>query len=218
VRRRASWFFLSSALWACASEPDFPRPPVPPPPQAAQSARAAEPGRLYTPLFSLTVSDPFAVPLYLEAVRRPATPLGPVDPGSVTALAVVDTQRVEARAAEQPLVLSQATLGEGERARLDLETAGHECFTAIAHGGLGVMELDVFISSGEATEPTILARDDKSGPVAVAGGASACPTPRPGCGPVCVPSSAVPAGLRVDVVVRKGRGPVVLGVARRAAQ
>lgn len=171
---------------------------------------------MFTPLFSLQVSDPFAVPLYLEAVRRPAVPLAAVEAGSLTAQAVLDTKKVEARVAPDPIALSQATLAEGERVRLDLDTQGDECFTAIAHGGLGVMELDVFISSGDALAPTILARDEKSGPEAVAGGSSSCATPRPGCGPVCVPARAVPAGLRVEVVVRKGKGPVVLGLARLA--
>lgn len=205
------------AIAGCGSEMTFPPAPKPPAPgEAVVDTEGSAAGPLRTPLFEIDPRDPAARPYFVETLARPSHPLASTTPQSLTAQSVIDTSRVEARDAAGELALFEAKIGEGERAALPLAPKGDECFTAIAHGGLGVMELDVFIVAGSDGDPKFLAEDEKSGPVAVAGGRAQCPPSQPSCGPVCVSEALESApGLRVEVVVRRGRGPVVVGVARR---
>ena len=64
----------------------------------------------------------------------------------------------------------------GVRAVSDVsfELAPGECLTVVAHGGLGVREVDAFILLGSAPDGDILAQDGSGGPVAVVGGQAGC--------------------------------------------
>ena len=207
----ASCFALVSL--ACGGEAAYPPPPVPAqlPSAARDVPGVTTAGPLVTPVFTVDPGDPAARAYYLAHLEAPARPLEPVPATTLTARAVLDTSRVEARAAPPPALFG-ATLAEGERARVAVELEDGACVTAIAHGGLGVMEVDVFVVSGEDRAPTILRDDEKSGPVAVAAGSATCTPAARVCGPVCAAAGA--ARPRVEVIVRRGGGPVVVGVAR----
>lgn len=211
--------FVSSAIAAlgCGSDPAYPPAPKPPPIEGPTEDPGSVSRPFETPLFSVDVRDPSARPFFLESLTRPARALEAASADTLTAMAVLETGRVEARDASGDLLLLGARLSEGDRARVDLKPAGAECFTAIAHGGIGVMELDVFLVTGPDGDPTIVRDDEKSGPVAVAGGGSACSVTLSTCGPVCWNGDASSVAPRVEVVVRRGSGPVVVGIARKPA-
>jgi hypothetical protein len=124
-------------------------------------------------------------------------------PTSLTAMAVFATGLAEARGLVPDPTFYGARLGEGERAELGL-TPASGCVTVVAHGGLGVMEVDSFVVDGPPDAPRILAQDDRAGPAAVLGGQGAC-------APLTGESGGAP---RVVVIVRRGAGPVVMGVFR----
>ena len=125
-------------------------------------------------------------------------------PTSLTAMAVFATGNAEARGLTPDPSFYGARLNEGERAELEL-TPAPACVTVVTHGGLGVMEVDSFVVDGAADSPRILAEDDRAGPAAVLGGQGAC----------AQLSTGQTAGApRVVVIVRRGGGPVVVGVFR----
>ncbi|MBL8741099.1 MAG: hypothetical protein JNK04_08400 [Myxococcales bacterium] len=123
-------------------------------------------------------------------------------PLSLTAMAVLATGHAEARGLAPDPTFYGAQLGEGERAELVLNPVP-SCVTVVVHGGLGVMEVDAFIVDGPPDAPRILAADDRAGPAAVVGGQG-----------MCAPLSVGQGSPRVVVVVRRGAGPVVMGVFR----
>jgi hypothetical protein len=124
-------------------------------------------------------------------------------PTTLTAMAVFATGHAEARGLVPDSNLYGVRLAEGERAELGL-VPPPGCVTVVAHGGLGVMEVDSFVVDGPPDSPRILAEDDRAGPAAVLGGQGAC-----------APLSSAQAGAaRIVVIVRRGSGPVVMGVFR----
>jgi hypothetical protein len=125
-------------------------------------------------------------------------------PTSLTAMAVFATGLAEARGLAPDPSFYGVRLGEGERAELTL-TPPSGCVTVIAHGGLGVMEVDSFVVDGPADSPRILAQDDRVGPAAVLGGQGAC-------APIAAGDTT--GAPRVVVIVRRGAGPVVMAVFR----
>ena len=132
----------------------------------------------------------------------------PTTPTGLTTVAVLDTARAEARGFVPEGGLREVTLAEGQSASAAFDLAPGECLTVVAHGGLGVREVDAFIllggGSGEGAD--ILAQDGSGGPVAIVGGQSGC--------------TRVLTARRVDVVVqvRKGKGSVVAVVYRGKRQ
>lgn len=154
------------------------------------------------------------------AVELPRLDVPPCDPTrsdevctrglSLTALAVVNTARGEARGASFPGALYSGLLSEGQRAEVPLaaEVTGREglpdertCYTVIAHGGGSIMEVDAFIGSRDGAALSVLGHDRLRGPSAIAGGRTGC---------VSAPNGVV--DLRAIVRVREGRGLVVMGV------
>lgn len=123
-------------------------------------------------------------------------------PTGLTTIAVLDTARAEARGFLPEGGLREVTLEEGQSAAASFDLAAGECLTVVAHGGLGVREVDAFILAGTGAGADILAQDGAGGPVAIVGGQSGC--------------TRVLSAQRVEVVVqvRKGKGSVVAVVYR----
>lgn len=147
--------------------------------------------------------DPEAGKVLVANFARP-----PVAPDDVlpplTLEALEDTARGEARGLELDGDVHAAKLGEGERAVLSLEIELGQCITVIAHGGLGVMEVDAFVARHGLSPPHVLVQDSRNGPVSVVGGLA-------GCWPFLQRS---PTTLDVIVQARKGSGSVVYAVYR----
>ena len=122
----------------------------------------------------------------------------------LTKAALEDTARSEARGLELVDTVHVAELDEKRRAELSLDVARGDCLTVIAHGGLGVMEVDAFLAEHETNPPELLAQDASAGPIAVIGG-------QRGCFPFL---RKTPATLDVIVQARKGSGPVVFAIYR----
>jgi hypothetical protein len=80
-----------------------------------------------------------------------------------------------------------------------------ECATFIAQGGLGIVEVDLFLTTGQGSQARILAQDPTSGPIAVLGGKGACfRNPQQGA-----------AQLDLSVRARRGAGLVIVRGYRR---
>lgn len=209
---------LAPVVCSCAGGEEYPAPPVPPPPPSAiaPAPSAADPSAppatiLDNPLFSIAARDPEAEVYYRAHLDAAPKPLVAQQGGTVTHTAVLSTSRVEARDVGDAPVFHGQRLEEGERGRLTLDVAAPECFTVVVHGSIGVAEVDAFVVDGPDGSPRILGHDSKSGPMAVVGGRGGCPEGDDRCGPICVEKSTT---ARVEVIVRKGAGNVVLGLSR----
>ena len=138
---------------------------------AASSAATA----VGSPAPEPTRADPEAARLFLENLSQPALAFGnATSPPRVTLLGLEQTVRGEAggmRAEGAPMA---AMLTEGQRATMAVTLAPNECATFVAHGGLGVIELDLFLTTGEKSSLRVLAEDPTSGPIAVIGGRAGC--------------------------------------------
>jgi len=161
-------------------------PPAPPPPQvAAVDLRARQD-------FVASLASP-GVGLTEQASAS-----------EVTLLALENTARDEARGLRADPEAWTAVLSNGQRALRPVSLAAGECITFIAHGGLGVVELDLFVTSRGTSE--VLAEDQQPGPVAVIGGL------RRGR---CFSGSGAPLQVDLHVRVRRGGGPVVVRAFRQ---
>jgi hypothetical protein len=120
-------------------------------------------------------ADPEAERLFKARLGQAAIPLVPISsPPKVTAIALDDTRRGEAPDMHPEGAVFSATLAEGQRAAMPVTLPLGECVTFIAQGGLGVMELDLFLTPGQGDAARILAEDPASGPIAVIGGHGQC--------------------------------------------
>lgn len=128
----------------------------------------------------------------------------------VTAMALANTVRGEAQGMRRQDATASVTLEEGQRASVEVRIAPGECATFIAQGGLGVVEVDLFLTAarltGAASTPEILAEDPTSGPIAVIGGRGAC----------FVNRRAGPIAGTLHVQMRRGRGVVLVEGYRRS--
>lgn len=168
-------------------------PAAPPPaPSAAPSSNASPP-------------DPESRRFFRERIAEPSVSPSGAPPSRVTVLALENTARGEAAEMKPDADLITAVLAEGQRTTVPVSIAAGECATFIAHGGLGVIEVDLFLTQGKAAEVTILAQDSDVGPIAVIGGRDGCFKSPEG--------KALSAEL--SVVARRGGGPVVARVYRR---
>jgi hypothetical protein len=147
--------------------------------------------------------DPAARALFQRAAPSlaPLTPL--LVPPPRVAMAGLDATIAAESAppgAIPPVML--ALLREGERARATIELPAGECAGFAAQGGLGVVEVDLFVTP--AGDPaTILAEDLASGPVAVIGGRAATGTAAPVC------ARGGPTTIDLHAQVRRGAGAVL---------
>ncbi|WP_240806747.1 hypothetical protein [Polyangium spumosum] len=121
------------------------------------------------------VPDPEAARLFLERYLLPPLPLRTdVRPSRVLVLALDGSVRGETAgmSAEGPRL--GATLAEGQRASVPVSFSAGACLTVVAQGGLGVVELDLFLTTGEPGPVRIVAQDARAGPTAVIGGEHDC--------------------------------------------
>jgi hypothetical protein len=146
-------------------------------------------------------ADPEAQRSFLDSLELPALALSvEPSPPQVPFLALQNTARGEASEdAAEPDVWS-ARLETGQRATRKLSLTGGSCVTVVGQGGLGVTEIDLFLTRPEE-RPVVIAADRNAGPVAVLGGRGGC---------VRAPA----AGLELDLSarVRAGRGLVLVRV------
>ncbi|WP_437573694.1 hypothetical protein [Sorangium sp. So ce887] len=176
--------------------------PSPPRAPAAAPARAA---RNPPPPSDAPEPDPEAARLFLSRAgqRRPAAS---APAPRVTALALANTARGEARGMTPQGDVVSLAIGEGESAAIPVRVAPEACAVFIAQGGLGVIEVDLFVTKGAPPSLEIVAQDADSGPIAVIGGRGACFT-LPGDAPLAVSLHAqVRRGAGV-VLVQAYRGP-----------
>jgi hypothetical protein len=126
-------------------------------------------------------------------------------PPRVTATALDDTRRGEAPGMARAGDVYAATLAEGQRASTKVRVGPGECATFIAQGGIGVIEVDLFLTRGEGAASEILAQDPATGPIAVIGGHGRCLTGAPGTG----------SEATLNAVVRRGAGVVLVGAYKK---
>lgn len=123
-------------------------------------------------------------------------------PTGLSAIALLDATRAEARGFAPEGGIREAVLEEGQRASVAFDLGAGECLTVVAHGGLGVREVDAFVVLGSAPDGDILAQDGGGGPVAIVGGQAGCKR------------TLKPEHVEVVVLVRKGQGRVLAAVYR----
>ncbi|MEZ6018500.1 MAG: hypothetical protein R3F49_25620 [Planctomycetota bacterium] len=116
----------------------------------------------------------------------------------ITTRMLLDTARVEARGQTPIGGVRFVELAEGQRAEASIDPGAGACVTVLAHAGLGVREVDLFLR--DPADGHILAQDGERGPAAIVGGRRGCVRAAAG-GPVSV-----------AVLAREGRGAVVVGV------
>ncbi len=149
------------------------------------------------------IIDPEAEETLRRNLSREPVPLAETSAPKVTRIALEHTARSEARGLEAEPVRT-AVVPEGGRgsAALPLETG--DCVTVIAHGGIGVSEVDVFVVDRTGDRLMLLGQDARNGPLGIVGGQRGClvhlgpPLPH----------------AEVWVQARVGTGPVVVGVYR----
>jgi hypothetical protein len=116
------------------------------------------------------VADPEALRLFLESLGQPGITLAnATDPPRVAEAALHNTALGAAFGMKPASDVQSALLREGERASGAVEVAAGECITFVAQGGLGTVEVDLFLTAGAAPEPRVLAQDMDAGPIAVIG-------------------------------------------------
>jgi hypothetical protein len=148
------------------------------------------------------VAEAEALSLFRAKMDESATPLVPTTrPPRLTSLALDDTARGEATGLSPAGPVLVATLKEGQRATTTLSLGPKECATFVAQGGLGIIEVDLFLTEGERAERRVLAEDSNTGPIAVIGGRGKC-----------VPGLRDrPLTVDLFVTARRGAGVVLVG-------
>lgn len=202
--RRGELAFVGLCVLASACEPKSQAPPkrvLPPPvklePLAPLDAPRAVP-------IDVAPVDPGAEKFLRENLDKATIPLADGEPPKVTSLALDASARGEARALVRDGGPRVATLAEGQRATLPLPLSSGDCVTIIAHGGLGVMEVDAFLVIPGEGAFAVIAQDARTGPLAIVGGQGGCVLRLGADAPTAV----------VWVQARRGAGPVVVGVYR----
>jgi hypothetical protein len=120
--------------------------------------------------------DPEAKRLFLGNVTEPApTLLTSETPPRVLALALAATARGEALGLHADGLPTTSVLEEGETARIPVDLPPNACVTYIAQGGLGVVEVDLFLTTTlDSGLVRVMAEDVREGPIAVIGGKEGC--------------------------------------------
>jgi hypothetical protein len=206
--RAATVTALVAAATVASCEPTAaPKPPeavVAPPVASSRRAVSLSTLRHETPSELTPVTedhpDPEAQRLFRERMAQTAVRLSPsASPPRVTAIALDDTRRGEARGMVPAGDTFAATLVEGQRAMMPIKLAAGDCAVFIAQGGLGVIEVDLVITDGDGPSARVLAEDTSTGPVAVIGGHGKCVT-----------GAAAGTAAVLNVAVRRGSGVVLV--------
>jgi hypothetical protein len=150
--------------------------------------------------------DPEAQRQFEARIAQPAVALAASQaPPRVTSVALDDTRRGEVPGMAPAGDVFLAKLTEGQRGTMPVKLAPGECAAFIAQGGLGVIEVDLFLTGGDGASGRILAEDTATGPIAVIGGRGRCVRGANG--------AALDALL--NVAVRRGAGVVLVRQYRR---
>jgi hypothetical protein len=191
---------------ACGEEPPLKAqaPMVAPPVGSSSRAITLATTRRETPSELTPVTDDQADPEALRLFRQrmaqaPVALTATATPPRVTAIALDDTRRGEARGMTPASETFVATLKEGERATMPIKLVVGDCAAFIAQGGLGVIEVDLFLTDGDGPTARILAEDTSTGPVAVIGGRYKCVT-----------GAAKGTQAVLNVALRRGGGVVLV--------
>ncbi|MFT3772553.1 MAG: hypothetical protein QM820_44750 [Minicystis sp.] len=148
------------------------------------------------------VPDPEAQRLFTKRLEDPAVTLARAgSPPKVTEIALADTARGEAAGMMPADDVMEAKLTEGQRAMMAVTLAPYTCTTFIAQGGLGVIEVDLFLVAADRSDGVrILAQDPGVGPIAVVGGRGHCYlNPR-----------STPIAAELHTTMRRGSGVVLV--------
>jgi hypothetical protein len=193
-------------LAGCSGQGDAPWPRVVGPARPARAKTSASSSASSSPapreriVEDASPPDPEGRRLFLDGIARPSVAASPGPPSHVVALALANTALGEAAEMKPRGAPLTAVLAAGQRLTAPAAIGPGECVTFIAQGGLGVIEVDLFLTQGEGEAATILAQDLASGPIAVIGGRRGC-FKAPGGG-------AFAADLHA--MVRRGQGPVLV--------
>lgn len=156
---------------------------------------------LAPPALPLEASDPEARRFFLDHLSAPAVAPSRAAPPGVAAIALGNTALGEAAGLTPDGPLVFAVLALGQRLTIPVALPPGRCATFVAQGGLGVIEIDLFLTapvSGAA--PTVLAAEVAPGPIAVIGGRRGCMKAPPGA----------PSALELHAVLRRGAGAVLV--------
>ncbi|MEP7126436.1 MAG: hypothetical protein ABJE95_36230 [Byssovorax sp.] len=201
---------LALSLLGCGGEHvEAPLVIAAPPRRAVTSAGAPRSSAdLKAPAPPPEAPEPEALRFFLDHLSAPAVPLASAAPPGVAAIALANSALGEAAglAAQGPPVF--ARLAVGQRVTLPVSLPPGRCVTFLAQGGLGVIEIDLFLTTpATGAVPAFLASEVASGPVAVIGGRHGClPTPE-----------GAPPALELHVVLRRGEGAVLVQTFARDA-
>ena len=164
-------------------------------------AAGEAPADLAPPAAPMDAAEPEALRFFLDHLAAPAVPPSSGAPPGVAAIALANTALGEAAGltAQGPPVF--ARLAPGQRITVPVTLPPGRCATLLAQGGLGVIEIDLFLTTpATGSVPAFLASEVASGPVAVIGG-------RRGC--MAAPEGA-PSALELHAVLRRGEGAVLV--------
>ena len=177
-------------------------------PAVASAAAARSSADLQAPAPPPEAPEPEALRFFLDHLSAPAMPFASGAPPGVAAIALANTALGEAAGltAQGPPVF--ARLAPGQRITVPVTLPPGRCATLLAQGGLGVIEIDLFLTTpATGSVPAFLASEVASGPVAVIGG-------RRGC--MAAPEGA-PSALELHAVLRRGEGAVLVQIWSRDA-
>ena len=148
--------------------------------------------------------DPKALELFRARMAAPAVPFAAApSPPRVTAAALDDTRRGEAPGMKPDGPIYEAKLAEGQRATMPVKITPGECVTYVAQGGLGVIEVDMFLTAGDGERARVLAEDPSTGPIGIIGGHGRCF------------GAKAPIDATLHATARRGAGVVLLQAFRR---
>jgi hypothetical protein len=152
--------------------------------------------------------EPEALRFFLDRLSAPAVPPSSSAPPGVAALALANTALGEATGLTSQGPVAFAVLAPGQRLTIPVSLPPGRCATFLAQGGLGVIEIDLFLTTPvQGKVPGFLASEVASGPIAVIGG-------RRGC--MAAPAGA-PSALELHAVLRRGEGAVLVQTFARDA-
>jgi hypothetical protein len=213
---RVRWVLIAAALLCAAGSlaagcggstapdprPSPPRPVVASAASPLASARVRPPPERPAP--EALAVDPDSARQFLAGFGEASVPLLAIpEAPKVTLLALQQTADGEAPSMKADPVAG-GLLVEGQRATAPLSVATGDCVTVIAQGGLGIVELDLFLTANQDGRIALLAQDAMPGPIAVIGGKARC-----FAAPVGAPA------IEVSVRARRGAGVVLTRVYRR---
>jgi hypothetical protein len=193
---------LGAIVVGCGGEPT-PGPLViaAPARSAVASAAPRSSADLKPPAAPLDAPEPEALRFFLDHLAAPAVTASSGAPPGVATIALANTAlgETDGLTAQGPPVF--ARLLPGQRLTIPVALPPGRCATFLAQGGLGVIEIDLFLTTpADGKVPAFLASEVASGPVAVIGG-------RRGC--IAAPAGA-PSALELHAVVRRGDGAVLV--------